>query len=235
MTNHVAAVKQFLRDRTTSQGLITGYPFVTISREAGAGGHTVAREILRSLERKFSFEAAQDWEVFDQKMCALLADNPETGATFEALLAEEYHSEIRDFIGDLVSGQPRQYKLYKRIFEVVRFLANIGKVVLVGRAGAFVSADLPYGVHIRLVAREEVRIARMAKMLEVNEAEARKAVRAQDRSRTRMVRDYFDANVADPVHYHAVFNTERIPVPQIADMVTDLVGEQIKLMRSRKR
>lgn len=233
--NHVAAVRQFLKDRTTREGLATGYPFVTISRQAGAGGHTLSRQILRSLDRKFSYDLATDWDVFDQKMCALIAEDPASGTTFESLVTEEYHSEVRDFVGDLISGQPRQYKLYKRIFEVVRLLTSIGKVVMVGRAGAFVAADLPYGTHIRLVAREEVRIDRMAKMLDVTEAEARKAVRAQDRARARLVKDYFSADVTDPVHYHAVFNTEKMEIPAIADVVADLVGDQIKRCMRRRR
>lgn len=232
--NHTAVVKRFLKDRTTEDGLEKGYPFVTISRQAGAGGHTLARQILRSLEHKLSRNTAADWEVFDQKLCALLADSPDLKVNFESLVAEEYQTEIRQFVGDLITGQPRQYKLYKRIFEVVRLLASVGKVVLVGRAGAFVSRDLPRGIHIRLVAREEVRIVRMAKMLEVDEETARKAVRSQDRSRARMVNDYFNCDISNPVHYHAVFNTERISIPDIADMVSDLVAGQIKGMKSGK-
>jgi len=232
--NHSAVVKQFLKDRTTEDGLEKGFPFVTISREAGAGGHTLARQIIRSLEKKFTMDAANEWEVFDQKLCALLAENGETKASFDALVTEEYQSEVRQFVSDLISGQPTQYKLFKRIFEVVRLLGSVGKVVIVGRAGAFVTRDLPRGIHIRLVAREEVRVARMAKMLEVSEDKARKAVRTQDRARTRLVNDYFNCDNTNPVHYHAVFNSERISIPEVADIVADLVGEQIKAMKKRK-
>lgn len=231
--NHTAAVKQFLKERTTDKGLVKGLPFVTISRQAGAGGHTLGRQILRTLERKFTYEAASDWDMFDQKLCALLAEHGDIRTSFEDLVTEEYETEVKQFIGDLITGQPRQYKLYKRIFEVVRLLTSIGKVVVIGRAGAFVSRDLPHGIHIRLVAREEVRVERMARMLDVSEDEARKAVRTQDRNRERMVSDYFNCSISDPVHYHAVFNTERMSINQIADIVSDLIGEQIKLMRAK--
>jgi len=229
--NHSAVVKQFLKDRTSDHGLEKGFPFITISRQAGAGGHTLARQIIRSLEKKYSSDAANEWEVFDQKLCALLTENGETKATFDALVTEEYQSEIRQFVSDLITGQPTQYKLIKRIFEVVRLLGSVGKVVMVGRAGAFVTRDIPHGIHIRLVAREEVRIARMANMLEVNEDVAAKAVRTQDKARARLVRDYFNCDNSDPVHYHAVFNSERISIPDIADIIADMVGEQMKAMK----
>jgi len=232
--NHSAVVKQFLKDRTTANGLEKGFPFVTISRQAGAGGHTLARQIIRSLEKKFTMDAANEWEVFDQKLCALLTESGVTKATFDSLITEEYQSEVRQFVNDLISGQPTQYKLFKRIFEVVRLLGSVGKVVIVGRAGAFVTRDLPHGIHIRLVAGEDVRVARMAKMLEVSEDKARKAVRTQDRARARLVNDYFNCDNSDPVHYHAVFNSERISIPDVADIVADLVGEQIKAMKKRK-
>jgi len=228
------AVRQFLKDRTTDKDLLTGYPFVTISRQAGAGGHILARQIVRALEKKFTYEAASDWEVFDQKLCALLATNGVLKMSFDALVTEEYKSEIQQFIGDMISGQPRQYKVYRNIMEIVRLLTTMGKVVIVGRAGAFIARDLPMGVHIRLVAGEKVRIKRMASMLDMNLDQAKRTVKLQDKSRARLVNDYFNADVADPVHYHAVFNTELIGIPEIADIVADMVGEKIKSMKKRK-
>jgi len=230
----VEVVKRFLRDRTTEDGLVTGYPFVTISRQAGAGGHTLARQIVRSLEKKFKVEAATDWEVFDQKICALLAENSDTNVSFDSLVAEEYKSEIQQFIGDIISGQPRQLKVYRKIMEIVRLLAVVGKVVVVGRAGAFIARDLPLGVHIRLVADEKVRIKRMSAMLDMSPEEARRAVRLQDKSRARLVNDYFNADVADPLHYHAVFNTDRFSIPDIADIVAGMVGKKFEEMQKRK-
>lgn len=232
--NHAAIVKQFLKERTTDKGLATGLPFVTISRQAGAGGHTLARQILRCLEKRSSFAEAQDWDVFDQKLCALLAAHGDVGTSYESMVAEEYQSEIKQFVGDLLTGNARQFKLYKRIFEVVRLLTSVGKVVLVGRGGAFVSRDLPNGIHIRLVAGEKIRTKNMAKMLEVSQEEARKAMLAQDRSRARMVQDYFMADIADPIHYHAVFNTEHVPIPEVAEIVAGMVTDRIKALRGKK-
>lgn len=228
------AVRQFLKDRTTDKGIVTGYPFVTISRQAGAGGHTLARQIVRALEKKFTYEAASEWEVFDQKLCAILASDGDLKMSFDAMVAEEYKSEIQQFIGDMISGQPRQYKVYRKIMEIVRLLTTMGKVVIVGRAGVFIAKDLPLGVHIRLVAGEKVRIKRMASMLEVSLEEAKRAVKLQDKSRARLVNDYFSVDVADPIHYHAVFNTELLGINEVADIVADMVGEKIKAMKKRK-
>lgn len=232
--NHAAVVKKFLKERTTDTGLDKGYPFVTISRQACAGGHTLAREILRRLEDKFSVEDASGWEVFDQKLCDLLAEDVSLKADFDSLVAEEYQSEAQQFIGDIISGQPRQYKLYKRVFQVVRLLSTIGKVVIVGRAGAFVSGDLPYGIHIRLVESDELRVKYMAKMLNVSDDAARKEINLQDRGRVRLANEFFNKDINDPVNYHMVFNTGRISIPAIADIVADMVGDKFNIMKEIK-
>lgn len=227
-------IKRFLEDRSVSGSLQKGFPFVTISRQAGAGGSTLAGQIVKELEQRPTVQGAAGWEVFDQKLCELLKEDESVKDSYDQLLAEEYHSEMKQFVGDLIAGQPRQYSLFKKIFELVRLLTTTGRVVVVGRAGAFVSKDLPHAVHIRLVAPEHYRAAWMAKMLQVDREEALRTIRNQDDSRARMVKDFFSADVNDPVHYHAVFNTQRMSIPAIAGIVADLIEEKIREMKPHR-
>lgn len=225
--NHIAIVKSFLRNRSREEIVTEGYPFVTISREAGAGGHTLARDILRQMEVKYPGDLSEGWEVFDHKLCMMIAQDAKLGVSFDSLLEEEYRSEVSQVIYEMVAQKASRYQVYKRIFEIVRILGTLGKCVIVGRAGMCVTHDLPLGVHVRLVASEDTRVKRMMQMLESGEKEARRKVREQDRDRRRLLRDFFSRDISDPLLYDAVFNTEKMAVPEIAAVVVDMVGQKM--------
>jgi len=156
--NHAEAIRAFLAHRHDLHGGPTGLPFVTISRQTGAGGHVLGREILRRLADSPEPELKQGWEMFDQKLCALLAQDPELNASFESLVAEEYRDEIHQTILEMFTGRAEQYALQKKIAEVIRRLAMLGKAIIVGRGGMCVARGLPQGVHLRLVAPEATRL-----------------------------------------------------------------------------
>lgn len=225
--NHVAIIKQYLKSRQSEELVAEAYPFVTISREAGAGGHTLARDILRKLDGRFPEEFCEGWEVFDQKLCAVIAQDNSIGMTFDALVQEEYRSEATQIIHDLVAQRASRYVAYKRMFEVVRLLATLGKCVIVGRGGMCVTADMPLGVNIRLVADLKTRIRNMAQLLECSEAKAETAVHQGDKDRKRLIHDFFGKDISDPLLYDATFNAERMAIPEIADLVVDMVKQKL--------
>lgn len=232
--NHADIVRHFLHDRATEELVTESFPFVTISREAGAGGHTVAREVVRKLEEIRPGAFAEGWEVFDHKLCLLIAEDKKLGISFERLLTEEYRTEVEQVISELLEKRVSSYELYKRIFEVVRTLAVLGKCVIVGRGGMCVTADMPLGVHIRLVAPLNLRVQRMAKMLEVTESEAQRKIKQQDGDRHRLVNDFFGKNIENPRLYDAVFNTETLSVSDIAESIARLVvAKKLRYKKAR--
>ena len=225
---HVAMLKKYLKSRghmSTEVG--EGYPFVTVSRQSGAGGHVLAREIVRAAEANLPRDLGQGWEVFDHRLCLLIAQDPELSASFDSLLAEHYRSEASLAIEELIIGESRQYRTMKRIFEVVRGLCTIGKVVIVGRAGSCVAADLPLHVSVRLVADVESRVGHMAKFLDLSRVEAGRLVRKQDRERAKLLYDFFSKDVNDPLEYDLVMNTDRMDFKEMADATVSVLNRRI--------
>lgn len=221
--NHTAIIKQFLKDRKNAPVEPRGYPFVTISRQSGAGGHTLAREIIRRQEKRLSAELAEGWELFDQKLCALIAQDEKIGISFDSLVEEEYRSEISQTIHEMIHQKASRYIVYKRMFEVVRLLATLGKCVVVGRGGMCVTGDMAMGVNIRLVASPETRLKRMLAVTEQDESSTEKIMKQQDRDRARLIRDFFGKDINDPTLYDAVLNTDRFTVEELADIVIEMM------------
>ena len=226
--NPIETIKKYLRDRMGLMPEQTGYPFVTISREAGAGGHTLAREIIRRLPEATTEAWGHGWEVFDYRLCLLVAQDQDLKVPLEMLLRDEYHRGFQQTIRDMLTGQAEQYCVQKRIFQVIRILAAMGRVVIVGRAGNYLTRGLPQGLHVRLVAPEALRVQQMRELLDVPDEEARRTMLNQDQERADLVRDFFNSDINNPLDYDCVWNTGRVTTAQMADIV-------VRLMAARTR
>ena len=226
--NAMERIKKYLRDRMGLAPEHTDYPFVTISRQAGAGGHTLAREIIRQLPQTTEEEWGRGWEVFDYRLCLLVAQEPDLKIPLETLLQEEYQRGFQQTIQDMLTGQSEQYCVQKRIFEVIRILASMGRVVIVGRAGNYMARGLPHGIHLRLVASEALRLKQMREVMDVSEEEARRAMLKQDHERAALVQDFFNSDINSPLDYDCIWNTSTVDIELIAASVVRLIAEHAR-------
>jgi len=228
--NHLKMVQQFIKERRDFEDLPEyGFPFVTISRQAGAGGHLLSYVILSEFLKFKGTELFEGWHVFDKDLCEVVAKDPQLQGSMEVLVAEKYRSEFREFIESLFTGQSRQYLLYKTTFKVVRMLAMIGKVVIVGRGSALVTADLLQGVHIRLVAPKTSRVAWMMKRFKLGKEAAVKAIDKQDSDRRKLIKLFFHRDIENPLLYDAVWNTGKVPLEVVTRATIDMIRERGKM------
>jgi hypothetical protein len=208
------------------------YPFVTVSREYGAGGRTFAETLLELMgqERDPVFH---NWRIFDRELCEELAGQEASHSALRALVTEAYQSEIERLILTLLGQSSGQSLAVKKLFENIRMLATFGKVIIIGRAGVCVTQSLPLGVHLRLAAPEWLRIHRL-RLGSMNPAQARKILNRTDRGRALLVRNYFQREISDPTLYDAVWNTGRVPFPTIARQTIQLIRERLNAVRASR-
>ncbi len=201
-------------------------PFVTISRQAGAGGHTLAKALLDQMSEHPNKELFGDWEMFDQKLVAMVAGDPDLRVSVEALLDEEYRKAADDFFRQLLTATTHQDIVMDRMFRLVRTIAEVGKAVIVGRAGSEVTRGLGPSVSVRLIAPEDARIKHMMELQEVSEKKATEIIDRHDSGRARMLKRHFKVNIDDPLLYDAVWNTGQASFEDIATSI-------IAMMESR--
>lgn len=202
------------------------WPFVTISRQAAAGGHLLAHVTMTDFLKHEESELFKGWHVFDRDLCEVIMKDPKLQGSVESLMAESYRSEWEDMIAGMISGRASQYEAHKRMFGIVRGLAMIGKVIIVGRAARFVTRDLPRGVHVRVVAVRSDRVKWLMKRFNLSNVEAEKAIDRQDYERQKMAKSFFDADLDNPLLYDTVWNTSTVGMHDIA-------GSVIQMIRSR--
>ena len=227
--NQTELLKKYLASREEMDIHDHGYPFVTISRQVGAGGHSLGREIIRQLDAQKDEGWNHGWDLFDQKLCAMLAQDPATQASFESLLKEEFKDEFNQIFYEMFIGKAEQYTLQKRIAAVVRFLGYIGRTVIIGRGGMCVTRDMRPGVHVRLVAAEEYRIPRMMEALESSREQAVAEMHKQDRERASAVRTLYGKDSSDPLLYDMVLNTGTLDNAEMAEAVVRLIAARRRM------
>jgi cytidylate kinase len=226
--NHLKMIQQFLKEKRNFEDLPEyGFPFVTVSRQAGAGGHLLSYVILTEfLKHKDAHSIFEGWHVFDKELTEVVAKDPLLQSHIEGLVAEKYRSQFNDFVESLFTGQSETYLLQRTTFKVVRMLALIGKVIMVGRGGSLVTADLPQGIHIRLVAPEAHRIVWMMKRFKLNKEDARSAVVKQDDERRKLIKLFFHRDIADPLLYDMVWNTGKVSLDVITRSTIELIKQR---------
>jgi len=222
--NHLKMIQQFLKEKRDFEDIPdTGFPFVTISRQSGAGGNLLSAALHGEFLKHREKSIFEGWHVFDKELCDLVARDPLLLNDIEGLMAKKYRSEFNAFVESLLTGRSETQNLERNTFKVVRMLALIGKVILVGRGSALITADLAQSVHIRLVAPEAHRIARIMKNLRLSKEDARELMEQQDESRRKLIKLFFQRDIEDPLLYDVVWNTGKVGLDLIAQNTVDLI------------
>ena len=197
-------------------------PFLTLSRQAGARGGTLARTLLAEFEKHPEEPRLQGWSSFDEKLCRMILSDPELNVSFRELVTEEFRTPADDFVSVML-GKSFQDDVQKKISITLRELALAGKAILIGRGAAVITRDLTSGVHIRLVAERDGRIQHMRESFDISEKEAGRWVDDQDRSRARLMKRRFHREIDDPLLYDAIWNTDRVPLEVIARCIVEMI------------
>lgn len=219
-------IDKYFAQRREKDAHFGGYPFVCISRQAGAGGHSLGEMLLKKTEEHHYADLFRGWMMFDKELCEAVATEEDLRVSLNVLVSEEYHSDMSDYIHQLVSGETPQFAVYKRLFEIVRTLAAVGKVIIVGRGGSFVTRNMQAGISVRLVAPEEMRVEAIKTLLNESTEEAKKRVAKHARESAHFVRDLFASDINDAGNYDRLWDTGETPIEDIADTLMGMIKDK---------
>lgn len=199
-------------------------PFITISRQAGVGGHALADAIVAGFARRPNAELYGDWRVYDRSLCELVASEARFAASLDSLVEEEYRSKADDFFHQLLRSTVDQDQVMGRVFLTVRTVAGMGKTVIIGRAGSHVTRDMDGGLSLRVVAPDAARTAALAERLNVPLRRARSEMERRDAARARLLKAHFGVDIDDPAGYDAVVNLGRMTTVDVVELAASLVA-----------
>jgi cytidylate kinase len=182
---------------------------ISVSREAGARGGTIARRVGRKL----------GWQVYDQELLEYMAQEaivshgvldtpPATPANWvEAHLQQLLHDKA-------ISEHPTILNLAR----VMSTLAAQGQVVLLGRgAGCILPRETTLSV--RIISPLHERIAYMSQWLRLTIEEAAERVRVRDERRREFVANNFHRDPSDVHQYDVILNSSLLGEDVCAELI----------------
>jgi Cytidylate kinase-like family len=198
-------------------------PTITVSREAGAGGHSVG-EALVDILRGRSEEGTPPWTLFDGELVEKVLEDHDLPKALAAAMPEDRVAGISDTMDELFGLRPSSWTLVRKTADTILHLAALGNVVVIGRGANIITRELDRAFHVRLVASFDERVARIREREQLDEQEAARFVRRTDDGRRRYVKKYYGEDIEDPLLYDVVINTDRISVFEAARMIADAVS-----------
>jgi cytidylate kinase len=202
------------------------FPFVAISRQAGAGGQALATLLAEKFQTLYGESLFRDWQLCNQELCHMVAQDPKLKDLVESMQRTEYHSHAEDILTQFIYGGASQDLVVKKMFQLMRTFALHGKVILVGRGSSFLTRDLPLGIHIRLEAPMESRVKRMVSAFGLTEKKARETIEEKDKAKAELVKTFFHKDIRDPLLYDMVWNTDRVPIEEIAKLLIEMIRDK---------
>jgi hypothetical protein len=194
--------------KAMSELTVTGpenrYRFLTISRDRGSRGDTIAQGLAGSL----------GWHLFDREIVNYISENSRVRENLVRELDERSQTLVQDtirrFLG-MAGGTPfGLFEYHQALIKTLAYLAARGDAIIMGRGGNFALGGNPHGLHVRITASNETRIARLSSRWGVSETEARRRMIGIETERREFLKRHFQRTADDDRHYDIVYNTDRM-------------------------
>ena len=143
----------------------------------------------------------------------------EYGAFLQSFLTEEYDALPRPIATKGHEVADEEYA--EALRTVLKGLAAVGNVVIVGRGSPIILRDTPKVLRVGLVANWWDCVNRIMEQDHLAKEQAEKAVINRDKARAHYFKRFFGVDDPDkPEFYHMVINTSDVCMKYAADLVT---------------
>jgi hypothetical protein len=193
---------------------------LTLSRQAGCGALVVAEKLAKLLQ-VHSPKGVPPWTVFDRNLMDKVLEDHHLPARLAKFMPEDRASQLQDIMDELFGWRPSSGTVVQHTSETILHLAEMGRVILIGRGATVITAKLPNVFHVRLVAPLEKRIEHASEFYKMSRKAARNFIQREDAGRQRYLKKYFNARVDDPLLYHLIINTGLVSYDEAARMIAD--------------
>lgn len=203
---------------------------VTVSREVGSGGRTIAaklaeelgvhfydKELLRSLMRRFDLTADAIEEIKGEKKSWLsdfvrfVSPMPAASAIIESdsVYGMEFNPDVTPD------------DLYKAEVEILRGLADESSCVIAGRSGFHVLKDHPNKVNVFITASKPSRIKRVMAKQGLDEKKAEEVIDKVDTLRENFIKRHTGKSRYDARNYDLSINVDGLTEDQAVKVIMD--------------
>lgn len=186
-------------------------PYIAISRQAYAGGASIARIAGHQL----------DWDVLDREILDFMTERYGLARDMLSFVDETRANWFHDVLGSFIDARVVSHDSFVVHLERIIYLAALhGNVIFVGRGAQFV---LPRtnGLAVRIVAPKKRRIEELMRRQELSRSKAAAIIDETDENRRRFCRRHFHHDVDDPLEHDLVINSDRLSPEACAELIVE--------------
>ena len=203
-------------------------PSITISRQIGCGSMAIAGELCALMEAQAGEPC--HWTVIDKNLVEKVLDEHKLPKEVAKFMQEGRVSAIQDAIEEILGLHPSSRTLWQQTSETILHLAELGQVIVMGRAAHVITRHMNQVFHVRLIAPLEVRVQQIMARDQLDHKAALKLVQQVDSGRRRYLQDHFHTDIDDSLQYDLVINTARLPLQAVARLIAAAVQQWAKTL-----
>lgn len=192
-----------------NQKTLEAWPVITISREFGARGRSLAKELGRLI----------DFKVWDKDLLSAIAEESGADERLLASLDERRRKMIDDALHSSFMGSKHSNTQYFRsLLRVVHTIGVHGRSIIVGRGSNYIIKS-PTALRVRIICPIEERVSFLVESEGIAEKNALKLIKARDTERADFIRHYFKRDAENPHDYDLVLNSGVFNIKQLVDLM----------------
>ena len=176
----------------------------------------IYERLLKYLQKIYG---EKKWRFFDKELIDKILNEHNLPIYFKNMLIEDKYSAVKSIASQMLGTGSDIWNLFYKVRTTIIHLAEAGYVIIIGRGANIITAKLPGGLHIRLIASLQNRINYISKCLNIDKGEAIKYIKKEDQRRKVFLQTYYNKNVEDPTFYHAVINTDFTGIEGTAKLI----------------
>lgn len=208
-------------------------PFViTLSREAGSGGHTVGRilaekldarycdkMLLEQLEKQFNLTKSGIEKLKGEKKSWLSDIIRKVSPVPSAKLLDVDAKYQQDFRIDVTTDD-----IFQAETEILQGFTQLGSCVVAGRSGFFVFRDHPNKLNVFITASLLFRVQRIMAKQGLSEESALALIKDLDQKRENYIKRYTGTSRYDARNYDLVLSADGHTEEELANLILTYIG-----------
>ncbi|MEJ2154234.1 MAG: cytidylate kinase-like family protein [Desulfobacteraceae bacterium] len=199
---------------------------ITISRQFGAGGLSLGKQLSKILGYTF----------VDQEIINQVAEKAKVSKDWVQAIEKEAGVKLHQFISrliprglmDRILDEQRGYideEIYIHLLEeIIRQMADQDNCIILGRGGQYILKGHPGTIHVLLIADKADRVRFMETHYKLDPQKALQVVNAEDKRRTNLYRKFEKSDYDLPDHYHLTLNMSKMSLEVAAKIISGMAA-----------
>lgn len=198
-------------------------PFLTVSRQPGAGAILFSHRLAAHLNQN----GDRDWSAWDRELVEKVSSEMGISKSIIEMIPDRTHNWLDDLVQNFATSDNApnavETRAYKRVAMTIRALAAAGHAILVGQGARFVTAGMPGGIHLWMVAPLEHRIESMAQREGMSRRDAAAKIAQLTRNRKTFYERYWPGKVIEPETFTITVNVAELTVDELIEGVVPMI------------